>query len=395
MENPAYSEMPLARQPLQPAPARMNSPAAAPMSALTPPTSPFVLIRDDLSGRGVVFERPGEIISADSPETFPAALAAAEAARKKGKWLAGYFSYEAGYLLEPKLVPLLPGGRRVPLVCLGVFDAPSDAPMPSAEPMPTNGPIFDARAAWSFEDYRQRFERLHNHLRAGDCYQGNLTFPIRARWTGEPLAAFNALTARQPVRYASLVDLGGPIILSRSPELFFAIDEDGWIETHPMKGTAPRGATKAQDRRLREGLRNDPKNQAENRMIVDLLRNDISLISEVGTLDVPELFRIETYPTVHQMVSRVRAKLLPDRTIRDVFCGAVSMRLHHRSAEDPRDGNPPRVGGHAARRLLRGDRLDRSGRPHALFGGDPHHNALFGRQGSLQCRWWHRIRFHR
>ncbi len=319
------------------------------MSALTPPTSPFVLIRDDLSGRGVVFERPGEIISADSPETFSAALAAAEAARKKGKWLAGYFSYEAGYLLEPKLVPLLPGGRRVPLVCLGVFDAPADAPMPSAEPMPTNGPIFDARAAWSFEDYRQRFERLHNHLRAGDCYQGNLTFPIRARWTGEPFAAFNALTSRQPVRYASLVDLGGPIILSRSPELFFAIDEHGWIETHPMKGTAPRGATKAQDRRLREGLRNDPKNQAENRMIVDLLRNDISLLSEVGTLDVPELFRIETYPTVHQMVSRVRAKLLADRTIRDVFsalfpCGSITgapkiraMEILHELEGTPRD----------------------------------------------------------
>jgi para-aminobenzoate synthetase component 1 len=221
--------------------------------------------------------------------------------------------------------------------------------MPSAEPMPTNGPIFDARAAWSFEDYRQRFERLHNHLRAGDCYQGNLTFPIRARWTGEPFAAFNALTSRQPVRYASLVDLGGPIILSRSPELFFAIDEHGWIETHPMKGTAPRGATKAQDRRLREGLRNDPKNQAENRMIVDLLRNDISLISEVGTLDVPELFRIETYPTVHQMVSRVRAKLLAERTIRDVFsalfpCGSITgapkiraMEILHELEGTPRD----------------------------------------------------------
>src|SRR6185437_17160369 len=110
-------------------------------------------------------------------------------------------------------------------------------------------------------------------------------------------------------------DLGGPIVLSRSPELFFDIDDEGWIETHPMKGTAPRGATPAEDKALRQFLRNDEKNQAENRMIVDLLRNDISLVSEVGTLEVPELFRVESYPTVHQMVSRVRAKLLPQVTI--------------------------------------------------------------------------------
>ncbi|KAE9658397.1 aminodeoxychorismate synthase component I, partial [Escherichia coli] len=138
-----------------------------------------------------------------------------------------------------------------------------------------------------------------------------------------------ALTARQPVRYGALVSLGDPVVLSRSPELFFDIGEDGWVETHPMKGTAPRGATPAEDEALRRELGNDPKNQAENRMIVDLLRNDISLISEVGTLDVPELFRVETYPTLHTMVSRVRAKTRPDLTIREVFaalfpCGSIT-----------------------------------------------------------------------
>jgi len=96
-----------------------------------------------------------------------------------------------------------------------------------------------------------------------------------------------------------------------------------------MKGTAPRGRTRAEDERLRDALADDPKNQAENRMIVDLLRNDISLISEVGSLDVPELFRVETYPTLHTMVSRVRARLLPDLTIRQIFaalfpCGSIT-----------------------------------------------------------------------
>ena len=294
------------------------------------PASPFVLFRDDPAGHELLFDRPSEIIVADTPDNFFPALDAIQAAHDAGKWLAGYFSYEAGYLLEPKLRPILPEGRRAPMICLGVFDAPSDSILPAFRKSATNGPIFDARASWSFADYESRFSRLHQHLRQGDCYQGNLTFPIRAQWSGDPLAAFDALTERQPVKYGALVSLdNGPIVLSRSPELFFQVDSDGWIETHPMKGTAPRGKTQAEDDAQREFLRNDPKNQAENRMIVDLLRNDISLVSEVGSLDVPELFRVESYPTVHQMVSRVRAKLLPDVTIARIFaalfpCGSIT-----------------------------------------------------------------------
>ncbi|PAP97221.1 aminodeoxychorismate synthase component I [Mesorhizobium wenxiniae] len=310
---------------------------------------PSAIFRNDERAHQLVFDRPADIIVAHEAEDFLPALEIAQAAHDAGKWLAGYFSYEAGYLLEPKLVPLLPGGRRAPLVCLGIFDAPVEqAVVPSNAPA-TNGPIFDARAAWSSEDYAKRFARLHNHIRKGDCYQGNLTFPVHAQWSGDPLAAFDALTERQPVKYGALIALGDPVVLSRSPELFFEVDAEGMIETHPMKGTAPRGATKAEDKRLKAFLRNDEKNQAENRMIVDLLRNDISLISEVGTLEVPELFRIESYPTVHQMVSRVRAKLLRDLTIRQIFaalfpCGSITgapkiraMEILHDLEATPRD----------------------------------------------------------
>ncbi len=257
-----------------------------------------------------------------------------QAAHEAGKWLAGYLSYEAGYLLEPKLKPLLPEGRKAPLLCFGVFEGPSDGQLHTRE---SDNATFlhDPVAQWSFEDYAPRFERLHRHLREGDCYQGNLTFPIHARWGGDPLILFNRLAKRQPVRYATYCDLDGPIILSRSPELFFEVDGDGWIETHPMKGTMPRGATPEEDERNRQFLLNDPKNRAENRMIVDLLRNDISLISEVGSLDVPELFRIETYPTVHQMVSRVRARLkknLPLHSLLPPFFRAARSPGRPRSA---------------------------------------------------------------
>lgn len=292
-------------------------------------TRPFILFRDDLAGRELLFEQPGDLLVADAPDGFFAALETAEAARRAGKWVAGSLSYEAGFLFEPKLAAMVPGGRRVPYLNLGIFDAPSEAVPPGRPAQPTNGPIFEARARWSFDDYRNRFARLHEHIRRGDCYQGNLTFPVDAQWSGDPLAAFDALTACQPVRYGALVSLGGPVILSRSPELFFEVDGEGWIETHPMKGTAPRGATPDEDERQKAFLANDPKNQAENRMIVDLLRNDISRISQVGTLEVPELFRIETYPTVHQMVSRVRAELTPGTSLADIFralfpCGSVT-----------------------------------------------------------------------
>lgn len=310
---------------------------------------PAAIFRNDESARQLVFDRPADIIVAHEARDFGPALEAAQAAHDAGKWLAGYLSYEAGYLLEPKLVPLLPLGRRAPLICLGVFDAPVEDAVPPRDAATPNGPIFDARAAWSFEDYEKRFSRLHRHIRQGDCYQGNLTFPVQAQWSGDALAAFDALTERQPVKYGALVALGDPIVLSRSPELFFEINAAGMIETHPMKGTAPRGATKAEDERQRNFLRNDEKNQAENRMIVDLLRNDISLISEVGTLEVPELFRIESYPTVHQMVSDVRAKLLPGLTIRQLFaalfpCGSITgapkiraMEILHDLEGTPRD----------------------------------------------------------
>jgi para-aminobenzoate synthetase component I len=293
------------------------------------PAAPFVLFRDDTSGHELLFDRPHEIIVAETPESFFPALDAMQAAHDAGKWLAGYFSYEAGYLLEPKLRPILPEGRRAPLICLGVFDGPSETDLATSPGSASNGPIFDAKATWSLADYESRFARLHRHLRLGDCYQGNLTFPIRAQWSGDALSAFDALTERQPVKYGALVSLGNPVVLSRSPELFFQVDADGWIETHPMKGTTPRGKTPAEDEAQREFLRNDPKNQAENRMIVDLLRNDISLVSEVGSLDVPELFKIETYPTLHTMVSSVRAKLLPDLPIARIFaalfpCGSIT-----------------------------------------------------------------------
>ena len=312
---------------------------------------PFVLLRDDLADETLVFAEPEHLVLARDPESFFSGLDALEDARRNGKWIAGFMAYEGGYLFEEKLAPLVTPGRQTPLMAFGIFDGPSvDHPLATPRQRTENEPFLSGpRAEWNLPAYRERFDRLHWHLRQGDCYQANLTMPIRSRWSGDPVAAFWSLIERQPVRYGALVNLGGPVLLSRSPELFFNVDKDGWIETHPMKGTAARGKTPGEDRRIIEAMKADEKTQAENRMIVDLLRNDISRITEVGTLDVPRLFDIETYPTVHQMVSHVRAKLLPDLTIADIFaalfpCGSVTgapkmwaMKILHELEVGPRD----------------------------------------------------------
>ena len=315
-------------------------------------TQPYALFRDDTTGQCMVFAEPTEIIAVHRAADFFPALERMERARAEGKWLAGYMAYEAGHLFEEKLTGFVEDGRETPLVLFGIFDAPADAGHPLGLPLQRrdNEPLLsDPVAGWDPDTYRQRFERLHQHLRKGDCYQVNLTMPISARWRGDPRAAFWSLIERQPVKYGALIDLGGPVILSRSPELFFRTDAEGWIETHPMKGTARRGANAAEDEAIIASMLADEKTQAENRMIVDLLRNDISRITEVGTLSVPKLFDIETYPTVHQMVSHVQAKLQPGTTIRDIFealfpCGSITgapkmwaMKIIHDLEDGPRD----------------------------------------------------------
>ncbi|MFD1745190.1 aminodeoxychorismate synthase component I [Rhizobium helianthi] len=317
------------------------------------PQRPYALFRNDRKGSCLVFDQPLQIIRVHEAAGILPALQQLEEARRAGHWLAGYISYEAGYVFEEKLKPLIEDGRETPLIAMGVFAAPAGMEHELARPVAKTelqaASIDDARVSWSFEEYRSRFERLHEHLRRGDCYQANLTMPVEARYSGTPQALFQSLAARQPVSYSALIELGGPVILSRSPELFFRVDEHGWLETHPMKGTAPRGQTPEEDAAIIAAMLADEKTQAENRMIVDLLRNDVSLISEVGSLCVPKLFHIETYASLHQMVSHVRAKLLPNIGLPEILaalfpCGSITgapkmwaMQILERLEAAPRD----------------------------------------------------------
>ncbi|WP_010441816.1 aminodeoxychorismate synthase component I [Ruegeria conchae] len=277
------------------------------------------------AGRGTRFDSPIRIIRADNAEEVPQALAALDQVRADGAWLAGYASYELGYVLEPRLTDRLPAGRRLPLLCFGVFDEPDRVGL-----LQNIGGITEFEPRWDEARYTQAFRLVHDAIGAGDIYQANLTFPIDLEVTGDSAALYATLAAGQPVGHGAMVQQDGlPDLLSRSPELFFRTDAEGRIETRPMKGTQPRSEDPVEDERRRVFLSSDGKNRAENLMIVDLLRNDISRVALAGSVKVPELFKVETYATVHQMVSLVQAQLHVGVGLSDILtalfpCGSIT-----------------------------------------------------------------------
>ncbi|MBY7649676.1 MAG: aminodeoxychorismate synthase, component I [Candidatus Liberibacter europaeus] len=290
----------------------------------------FVLFRDDWKSEQLLFTDPVDIICARNEQEFHLAFSRIENARLQGKWLAGYISYEAGFLFDKSLRHLIQAEQDVPLLCFGVFKAPTSPNHVLSRPYQSQK-IFlhNPKISWNFKTYQKKFEKFYQNLCSGNCYQGNLTFPIIAQWYGDPLKAFWSLIERQPVRYGSLISLQGPIILSRSPELFFDINNKGYIETRPMKGTMSRGKNILEDQKIVSAFKKDCKNLSENRMIVDLLRNDLSRISITGTVKTPSLFEIEQYTTIHQMVSSVCGQLVHTLQIKDIFaalfpCGSIT-----------------------------------------------------------------------
>ncbi|WP_295049372.1 aminodeoxychorismate synthase component I [uncultured Paracoccus sp.] len=275
---------------------------------------------------GTLFSAPRMVIRADSAAGVGPALAAIQAARAQGLWVAGYLSYELGHALIPRLAPLMPDRRDCPLILMGVFDAPRPAP---PLPDPADVRIGPAQPLWSRARYDAAIAAVREYIAAGDCYQVNLTFPMQATVAGDPLAVYAALARRQPVGEGAFVDLGGPVVLSRSPELFFAVDAQGGIETRPMKGTAPRGTDPAQDAAQAAALAATEKDRAENLMIVDLLRNDLSRICLPGSVRVPQLFHVERYATLHQMTSTVTGRLAPGTGLAAILaalfpCGSIT-----------------------------------------------------------------------
>lgn len=282
-----------------------------------PPNGPFLLFDDarvDASRPGRLYCEPVAVIEARTPDEVGPAMDRLGVARKAGLHVAGYMSYEAGYALEPKLRALDPRGDEgaPPLLWFGLFEGfeevdPRDASWLSGALAP---PVSVPEPVISEQDYAAGFAAVREAIVAGDIYQANFTFPCRVAVGPDPVAFYRAVRPRAAAGHGALVFTGGHWLLSFSPELFFTL-ECGQLTARPMKGTAPRDADPARDAAHARALAADPKQRAENLMIVDLLRNDLSRIALPGSVRVPELFTVESYPTVHQMTSTVIAQIDP------------------------------------------------------------------------------------
>ena len=328
-----------------------------PPPILDPATGPFVLLDDARAeGAGIarLYRSPVEIVVAHRLDEIVPALDRIAQLAREGHHLAGTIGYEAGLALEPRLAPLLaPRVGEQPLLWFGAFahvetiDADDVADWLRAsqgQGQPAIGPLEPRISPGA---YHAAFEKMQAAIHAGDIYQANLTFPLSGSWQGDPIALYRALRQNALAGHGGIVHDGSGWLLSFSPELLFAL-QDGAITLRPMKGTRPRSSDPVEDEMLRSMLAASPKDRAENLMIVDLMRNDVSRIAVPGSVSVDQPFAIESYPTVHQMVSTVRARLAPGNTAMDVLralfpCGSVTgapkiraMELIAQTERDPR-----------------------------------------------------------
>ncbi len=258
----------------------------------------FPGVRED-----VLFCAPESIVCAMNVADVVPALHKVQTALAQGFYAAGYVAYEAAAAFEPAFQthPFV----RMPLLWFALYRERQILP-----PLSTSAGKYTLGEWHSLVDkatYSDALQRIHMHIAAGDTYQVNYTFPMRAAFQGESLAWFRVLCAAQRQGYFGYLDTGRHKILSASPELFFSTHA-GKLCTRPMKGTRPRGRFPQEDAYKREALQRSDKDRAENLMIVDLLRNDVGRISETGTVSVPSLFDVEPYPTVWQMTSTVTAR---------------------------------------------------------------------------------------
>jgi len=253
-------------------------------------------------------------------------LAQVESYQEQGYYVVGYVSYEAAPAFEEKLAvhksPLL--GEY--LLYFTVHDRVETSPIPltyEEVDLPSKW-----REGTSAEDYEKAIAQIHHHLRQGDTYQVNYTVQLKQDLSANPFAIYNRMVVEQEAGYNAYVEHDEMVVISMSPELFFE-QNDRELTTRPMKGTTQRGVTDQEDLAQASWLEQDPKNRSENMMIVDLLRNDMNRISEVGSEHVERLCQVEQYSTVWQMTSTIKSQLRPDVDLVTIFrslfpCGSIT-----------------------------------------------------------------------
>ena len=277
-------------------------------------------------GERYIFTQPIKELKTRDLAEVTDLLAQVESYQEQGYYVVGYVSYEAAPAFEKKLavhkLPLL--GEY--LLYFTVHDRVETSPIPLTYEE------VDLPSKWreqtSAEDYEKAISQIHHHLRQGDTYQVNYTVQLKQDLSVNPFAIYNRMVVEQEAGYNAYVEHDEMAVISMSPELFFE-QNDCELTTRPMKGTTQRGVTDQEDLAQASWLEQDPKNRSENMMIVDLLRNDMNRISEVGSEHVERLCQVEQYSTVWQMTSTIKSQLRPDVDLVEIFrslfpCGSIT-----------------------------------------------------------------------
>ena len=277
-------------------------------------------------GLRYLFTKPIKELKTKNLDQVEALLREVEAYQEQGFYAVGYVSYEAAPAFEKKFAV-----HPAPLMgeYLLYFTIHEEV---ETLPFPEDYEAVDLPANWKEEveapAYQEAIKTIHHHIRQGDTYQVNYTVQLSQELKADPLAIYNRLVVEQKAHYNAFIQHDDVSILSISPELFFEQD-DRLLTTRPMKGTTRRGLTNQEDLQESAWLKADPKNRAENMMIVDLLRNDMNRISEIGSEQVTRLCQVEQYSTVWQMTSTIESRLRPEvdlvQTFRALFpCGSIT-----------------------------------------------------------------------
>ncbi|MCP4935478.1 MAG: aminodeoxychorismate synthase component I [bacterium] len=284
---------------------------------------------DPQAGSALLLEDAVKIICADEISQIDRAIEQLNDAIDSGLTAAGFFSYELGYGLEPSLQPLMSENRRVPLIWFALYPKTQYLRGPQLEQflaphgsLAKDSKLKNISTFMTKQDYLRRFALIKELIGAGDIYQVNLTFKLALEYEGSPFDLYAALRKKQPVSYGAYLECKDFSILSHSPELFFEIN-NGDILSRPMKGTIKRGVTPSEDQALSRELQGGVKNRAENLMIVDLMRNDLSRICEVGSVEVRDLYEVKALPTLYQMTSDVIGRLRADVQLGEIIKALV------------------------------------------------------------------------